>query len=531
MDQKKPIYQRFLDRIEEFGNRLPHPVILFMLLTLALILGSVVAAKLGLQVSVPLGNAEHNGFQLDDQGKVKYELQNIKNLLSADGIRFMVASFIDNFGKNPVIGMNLVAMLGMGLCEGSGFLPAFLKYVFTWVPRRGVTMMVVFFGIMAHLAADAGYVVMIPLGGVIFLALGRNPLAGLAAAFAGVAGGFAANIVPSPSDAILSGVTTAAAQLYAPGFVVPIYANYYFFATSAIILTLTGAGITEKIIEPRLGPYDGMPELRHTRPLDAAERRAVRLSLLAGLAYLAMIAALIIPWPGMTAGILCDQNTGAVFGSKAPFTLGIVMLLTFFFAVLGLTYGWLAKTFKTSREAIGCLEKTMSHMGSTIVLLIFASQFIECFKYSGLGNYLADQGANLIQGSGLQGLPAIIGFVLFVAFADLLIVGATSKWLLLSVVFVPMFMKLGYSPAFAQLTYRIGDSTSNMVSPVLSYMPLILGFFAEYRKDAGIGTVLSLMMPYSFIFMFVWLLQLVVWYLLGLPIGPGGCEIFWQPGN
>jgi aminobenzoyl-glutamate transport protein len=499
---------RFLGFIEKAGNILPHPSTLFVILAVLVLVLSAIAAGLGVSV-------EHPGTK---------EVVRAVSLLNVAGLHRILTSLVTNFTGFAPLGVVLVAMLGIAVAEGSGLISAALRAIVLSAPRRLLTVVVVFAGVMSHIASDVGYVVVIPLGAMIFLAVGRHPLAGLAAAFAGVSGGFSANLLLGPTDPTLAGLTQEAARILDKAVVVTPAANYYFMATSAVLVTIAGTWITERVIVPRFGAYTGDEKPEALTELSAAERRGLQFASLAALLFVGAILWGLVP----SGGFLRDPQTDGVL--RSPFLSGIVAVIFFGGVFVGLAYGIGARTIRNDSDMMKSMEKAMATMSLYLVLAFFASQFIAYFNWTNLGIITAVKGAELLRASGIGGIPLIITFVIVTVLLDLVLGSASAKWAVMAPVFVPMFMLLGYSPELTQAAYRIGDSVANIITPLMSYFPLVVAFAQRYDKKAGIGTIMATMMPYSVTFFVAWTLLLVVWYLLGLPLGPGA-GMFYQPGT
>lgn len=509
--KKKGLFNKFLDMIETVGNKLPHPVTLFGMFCLAIIIISELAAKSGLSVE----------FTMIDRKTLETSVQNVTavSLMNPDGLRFMFTSAVKNFTGFHPLGTVLVAMLGVGVAEGTGFISAILKKVVVNTPRKFVTAMVVFLGIMSNIASDAGYVVLVPLGAIIFLSFGRHPLAGLAAAFAGVSGGFSANLLVGTIDPLLGGISTEAAKIIDPNYSVTPMANYYFMFVSTFLIMLIGAFVTEKIVEPRLGEYKGSHDV-DVQDISKEETKGLKFAGIGTLIFMVIMGLLVVPQNA----ILRDQTTGEMFG-HSPFVGSIVLIIMMFFMIPGVAYGIGAGTVKNDKDVVKAMSKAMSTMGGYLVLSFVAAQFIVYFGYTKLGIILAAKGADFLQSIGFVGLPLILAFIVVSAFINLFIGSASAKWAIMAPVFIPMLMKLGFSPEFTQVAYRIGDSTTNIISPLMSYFAVIVAFAQKYDEEAGIGTLISTMVPYSLSFLAGWTVLLIIWYFAGFPIGVGA-EMF-----
>ncbi|HWP57543.1 MAG TPA: AbgT family transporter [Candidatus Acidoferrales bacterium] len=497
---KRSFLASALDFVERAGNRLPHPIILFAFLAGLVLIVSWVAALLGIGVGHPVTGKRIAAV----------------NLLDRQGLQNIVTKAVTNFTGFAPLGTVLVAMLGVGVAERSGLFSAALKGFIAAVPGWLITTALVFAGINASLTADAGYVILVPLGALLFNQVGRNPIAGLAAAFAGVSGGFSANIFLTPVDPLLAGLTQEAARLYDSGYIVPVTANYYFMVASTFVLTLAGVWVNNRLVEPRLGPADA-PRDDEPGALSADERRG----LAAAAIVLALEFALLLIATLPSGGMLRDTK-----GGLEPFFQGLVTLMAAGFLFLGLGYGFAAGTIKSEKDIGRMLEETMSTMGSYIALAFAASQFVAYFGWSNLGLILAISGADLLRASGISGIPLLVLFIFVCALVDLVVASASAKWAVTGPVFVPMLMIMGYSPELTQAAYRIGDSFTNIVTPLMPYMPLIIAFARRYDRNFGLGTLLAIMLPYSVTFAIVWTALLAVWLLLGIPLGPGASLVY-----
>jgi aminobenzoyl-glutamate transport protein len=502
---KDSFINRLLGVIERAGNVLPHPATLFVILAVFVVLLSAVTAWLGVSVV-------HPGTK---------EVVRAESLLNVAGLNRILTSLVTNFTGFAPLGTVLVAMLGIAVAEGSGLISAVLRAVVLSAPSRLLTFVVVFAGVMSHMASDVGYVLVIPLGAMIFLAVGRHPLAGLAAAFAGVSGGFSANLLLGPTDPLLAGLTQEAARILDKGYVVTPAANYYFMAVSAVLVAIAGTWITEKVTVPRFGEYRGDEKPEELKELSAAERRGLWMALVVTLLFIGVILWGLVP----SGGFLRDPKTNDVL--RSPFLTGIVAVIFFGGALVGLAYGIGAGTIRSDSDVMKSMEKAMSTMSLYLVLAFFAAQFVAFFNWTHLGVITAVKGAELLRASGIGGIPLIISFIVVTVLLDLVLGSASAKWAVMAPVFVPMLMLLGYSPELTQAAYRIGDSVANIITPLMSYFPLVVAFAQRYDKRAGIGTVMATMLPYSVTFFVFWTLLLIIWYLLGLPLGPGA-GIYYQ---
>ncbi len=491
--KKKGLVDSFLNIIEKGGNALPNPATLFAILALVVILISGIGGALGWSVSF----VGINGRSLKTEEMTIYT----NSLMTKEGINYIFNSMVKNFTDFAPLGTVLVAMIGIGIAERSGLIATILRKVALSTPKKMVTMMVIFLGIMSNVAADAGYVVLPPLAALIFLSFGRHPIAGLAAAFAGVSGGFSANLLIGALDPLLGGISTEAAKILDPNYVVSPSANWYFMIASTFVITILGTLVNSKIVEPRLGKYLGEEKIE-LEQITQEEKNALRI---AGIATIVVIIILIPVYFALGKNFLLS---------------GLVPAIVLFFAIPGLAYGKSIGTIKNDNDVMGMLTKSMEGMAGYIVLVFFAAQFIAYFGYTNLGTILAVKGADFLETTGIGGIPLIIGFIMIVGFLNLFMGSALAKWAILAPVFVPMLMRIGYSPEFTQLAYRIGDSTTNIISPLMSYFAMIIVFMQKYDKKSSIGTLISIMLPYSIVFMIGWSIFLAIWMLSGFPIGP-----------
>jgi aminobenzoyl-glutamate transport protein len=491
---------RVLDRIERWGNRLPHPFNLFLLFSLAVLLLSWIAHALGLSVTHPLTGKPITAV----------------NLLDRQGIQNIITKAVSNFTGFAPLGTVLVAMIGVGVAERSGLFSAALKGFVRSVPRWLITAALVFAGVNASLTVDAGYVILVPLGAVLFAQVGRHPIAGLAAAFAGVSGGFSANLFLTPVDPLLAGLTQEAARLYDKSYVVPATANYYFMIGSTFLLTLIGAAVNNWIVEPRLGDYHRHRE-QESDLLVPQEQRGLMAAGVTLLFEIVVLLFLTVP----DNALLRDAK-----GSLDPFFQGMVVLMSLGFLLPAISYGITTGTIKNNRDVGQMIDETFGTMGSYIALAFAASQFVAYFGWSNLGLIFAVTGADLLRASGLSGIPLIVLFIFVCGAIDLFVASASAKWAVIGPVFVPMLMIMGYSPELTQAAYRIGDSFTNIITPLMPYMPLVIAFAQKYEPRIGLGTLLTLMLPYSIAFAIGWTALLALWLLLGIPLGPGSGMVY-----
>ncbi len=447
------------------------------------------------------------------------------NLLSHDGIHRIILEMVDNFTGFAPLGIVLVAMLGIGVAEQSGLVHALIRLLVLNSPKHLLTFVLVFTGILSNIASDVGYVLLIPLAGVIFLAVGRHPVAGMAAAFAGVSGGFSANLALGTVDPLLAGLSQEAAQILDPSYLVNPTANYYFMVASTFLIAFTGTFITDRVVEPRLGKYDGSVEDHGEsfEKLSPAERRGLWWSLATFLFIVAVTLMGIIPENGFFRG-----TDGGLLSS--PLIRGVVAMLFITAGAMGLAYGFSTGTFKNDADVMNGMATSMKTLATYLVLVFFAAQFVAYFKWSNLGIIMAVKGAGALMSFDIGLIPLMILFILLSATINMLMGSASAKWALLAPIFIPMFMIMGYSPELSQVVYRIGDSVTNVISPMMSFFALIIAFIQKYDAKAGIGTIIATMLPYSVAFLLAWIILLVAWLLLGIPLGPDAGIHYSVPG-
>jgi len=490
---------RFLGAVERVGNALPHPATLFASMAVLVVLVSGVAHWMG-------ASAIHPGTG---------ETVQPVSLMSLHGLHLILTKMVTNFTGFAPLGTVLVSMLGIGIAERSGLIGTALRLFVLAAPRSLLTFVIVFAGVLSNTASEVGYVLLVPLGGIIFLAVGRHPIAGLAAAFAGVSGGYSANLLLGTIDPLLAGLTEEAARIIDPLYSVNPACNYYFLVGSTFFIATAGTWVTERIVIPRLGSYTGDEKPETLARLTDDEKRGLMYAAVAGIVF-----TLFLVWGTVPAdGFLRNPETGGLL--KSPFLSGIVAFLFIGAAATGIAYGWGARTIRSDGDVIEGMQKSMQTLGLYIVLVFFAAQFVAYFKWTNLGLITAIKGAEVLKASGLGNIPLMVAFVLVSAVVNLAMGSASAKWAIMAPVFVPMFMLLGYSPELVQSTYRVGDSVTNVISPLMSYFPLVVAFMRRYDAKAGIGTVVATMLPYSVAFFVVWTIVLIVWFLLGLPVGPG----------
>jgi aminobenzoyl-glutamate transport protein len=498
-NQKSNFIERMLNVIERIGNLLPHPATLFAILALLVIVLSWVISIMNISVTHP-GTGE--------------TVQAV-NLLSQEGLHKIILGMVKNFTDFAPLGTVLVAMLGIGIAEGSGLIGTSLRLLVLKAPKKLLTFVIVFAGVLSNTASEVGYVLLVPLGAMIFLSVGRHPLAGLAAAFAGVSGGYSANLLLGTIDPLLSGISEEAARIIDPTYTVNPACNYYFMFVSTFLIAGVGTWVTERFVVPRLGEYKGSEKAEAMKSLNKEEKKGLVYAALS-----ALIFTLIILWGLLPAdGFLRDVETQSVL--KSPFMKGIVAFLFVGAAFAGIAYGVGSKSFKNDSDVIKGMSKAMETLGAYIVLVFFAAQFVAYFNWTNIGIIVAVNGASVLQSSGLGPIPLMLAFVVISSLINLVMGSASAKWAIMAPVFIPMFMILNFSPEFVQAAYRVGDSATNIISPMMSYFALIIAFMQRYDKNAGIGTLIATMIPYTIVFLISWSMLLIIWILLDIPVGPG----------
>jgi aminobenzoyl-glutamate transport protein len=526
---------RLLALVEWLGNLLPHPVTLFALFALVVVLISGLAAGLDFQVEDPR--------PVGTKGRSEDGVIRAVSLLSGEGFRRIIDNLVANFVGFAPLGTVLVALLGVGVAERSGLLSSVIRLVVLAAPPWLVTVALVMAGVLSNTASEMGYVVIVPMGAAIFHGLGRHPLAGLAAAFAGVSGGYSANLLIGTVDPLLAGITQEAARLIDVQYTVHPAVNWYFMIVSTFLITAVGSWVTLVVVEPRLGPYTLTPAGgeptgvtdQQLRPLEDREWQgllaasAVAAALLLGLIWLsgpAWLHGLLGSWPGF--GVLRNPQTGGLLDSSL--LRGVVAFIFVGFLVPGFVYGRWVGTIRNDRELIEAMADAMRSMGLYIVLVFFAAQFVKYFEWTNLGSILAVLGADWLRWLQLDNAAVFVPFILMCCFVNLMLGSASAQWAVTAPIFVPMLMLVGYSPEIIQAAYRIGDSSTNVITPMMSYFGIIYACASRYDSKLGMGTLISTMLPYSVAFAVSWMLLFYVWVFgLGLPVGPGSPTYYLPP--
>ena len=538
-----------LGKIEEIGNKVPHPAMIFVYLIVFVILLSTVLAFFGVGITeemlVPaepdavsvnyLAGPDEAAYQLPADYAPDYVVQEvtttIRPLLSIDGIRFIFTSFVNNFAGFSVVSVIFVAMIGVGVAEEAGMMGALIRKLVAVAPGSLLTFIIILIGGLSSVATDAGYLILIPLGAAAFLSVGKNPVAGVAAAYAGVSAAFSVNILLAPLDALLTEMTNEAIGIVNPGQTITITANFFFSAVSTVLMAAVMTLITIKLIEPRLGKYDpaaalgavpgeGGPDI--VTPDDgpvvdeAAEARGLSYALRGFLAGIVVILLLTVP-PGAP---LRHPETGELIG-QTPFMDSLIFIISMLFLVAGIGYGRGAGTIKSSNDVINGITKTFASLAGLVFILLLISQFIGLFNWSQLPIVIAGAMAHALESASVPPIVLLIGMILAICVLDIIIPGSLPKWAIFAPIFVPLFMRLGIAPQTVLAAYRIGDSPINVITPLMVYLPFIVIVAQRYDKSVGIGTIIALMIPYTFIILITWIIFFVIWWALGIPLGPG----------
>ena len=538
----RSFYERMLDGIERAGNRVPHPAMIFVGLIVIVIVASQIMHWAGVSSTTEVakppaeqvqerqdGGSQYPSYDIpgEHQPPTSYQIhkETIKaqGLLTGSGVRFIFTSFTKNFQEFVALTLILVVMIGVGLSEEAGLIGALVRKLVAVSPPATLAFVIVLIGVLSSIASDAGYLVLIPLGAAAFMSIGRHPLAGIAAGFAGVSAGFGVNFLITPTDAVLTEIGNDAIHLVDPHRSIDLTHNLWFGIGSTIMLSLLGAFITARIVERRLGRYDRAAA--GTGPADpvedapvvapADEARGLRFALLGFLAVVVVIA-LLTAIPGAP---LRNPETGSVIGDS-PFMESLVFMISLVFFVAGYAFGRGAGTIKTSTDVINAIVKQWGTLVGLLFLFLLISQFLAYFNYSNIPALAAAGIGHALEGVHIPAIWLLILFIGIVTVVNLILSGAIPKWAIFAPIFIPVFLKLNVNPATVVAAYRIGDSPTNVITPAMAYLPLVVVFCQRYQKDAGLGTVISLMLPYAVIFAVVWTLFFVVWYLIGIPFGP-----------
>ncbi|MBA2692678.1 MAG: AbgT family transporter [Rubrobacter sp.] len=499
---RRGFLERFLDFVERAGNRLPHPFMIFVYLALITVLLSWIVSLFGVSFTDPA-----SGDTLE-----------IQSLVSGAGVEYILTSTVTNFVEFPPLGTVLIIILGIGVAQRVGLIEAVMKKTIMNAPPSLITYAVVLSGILGNLASDAAFIVIPPLAALVFLGVGRHPLAGLAAGFAAAGAGFSANFFITSTDALLSGISTSVVQSVAEDVVVTPVSNWFFMIASVPVLVIAGVFITERIVEPRLGAYDPEAgdgsEIETMEELSPAENRGLRNTLIATVVYVVLLAAAVFP----SGSPFRNEDGGLV---PSPLLDGVVPIIFVFFIAVALAYGVTVGEIETPADIPRLMGETIASMAGFIVLIFAAAQFLAYFEYSNLSTWIAVSGAGFLESINLTGLPILFGFIFVTAILSFVIYSGSALWAILAPIFIPLFFLLDYNPAYVQAAYRIADSSTNVLTPLNPYVPLVLAFIQQYDRRAGFGTLFSMMLPYTVVFLVLWTLLFAIWAILGLPVGPG----------
>lgn len=532
---------KMLDGIERLGNKVPNPVMMFLYLILLVAALSLVLSWVGVSVTdevvTPVNKAELHDLRDALGGSVvPYDVRTntpveipeyttrvqtfeIRNMLSVDGLRFVFSSFVDNFAAFGVVAVTLVAMAGVGVAEKAGMMGALIRKLVKVAPKGALAFILILVGVVSSIATDAGYLILIPLGAAAYLSVGRHPIAGLAAAFAGVSAIFGVNLIITPVDSMLTEITNEAIRL-AGGEPITITANFYFGIVSSILMAVVAAVITTRMIEPRLGPYDPSAgdgsgdtdgEVDHD-----AEARGLRYAKWGLVGVVVGVLAMTLP-PGAP---LRDAASGAIIGNT-PFMASLIFVIALAFLICGYCYGKGAGTLTTSGEAIGAIGETYAGLGGLLLMFLMIAQFIAFFNYTNMPRVIAVQMAHLLERANVSGILLLVGLILVIVILNFILPGVVPKWAIFAPVFIPIFLRLDVAPQTVLAAYRVGDSPTNVLTPLMVYFPFIVTIARRYDKEAGIGSIIALMIPYALIIMVAWIALFVVWIALGIPLGPG----------
>jgi len=497
--------ERFLRKVEIAGNKLPHPWLFFVYL-IAIVL-AIAHFLDGVTFTIP-------GTE---------DVKTVVSLLNADGLRYMIENMVDNFINFPPIGLVIPVAIGVGICEHAGLFDAAIVKLVGSVPSSVITAVFIFAAINSNIASDARYAIIIPVGATLYLSLGRNPLLGIIAGYAGASAALSCNLMIVGLDATLAGITQKASQIipHTTGALSHAACNWYFMIASTFLLTIVGTYVTERVVAPMLEKDDKRTISSHANhgneiKISDEQQKGLKYAAITFAIYMLLLLILTVP----AGALLRNPETGTIL-PKSPLMAGLIPIATVLFIAIGIAYGIGAKTITSSHDIGKFMSKGVSTMSSFLVLAFFCAQFTDYFKVTNLATYIAIVGANLLKSINLTGIPLLIIVVLFVSFINIFVGSSTAKWAMLAPIIVPMLGLLGYAPAFSQAIYRVGDSVTNTINPLSTYYPYVIAIMQKYDPDAGIGTTIAYQIPYAIFFMVFWTLLLVVWYYLGLPFGPG----------
>lgn len=519
MNKKEGFVTKTLKKLEKIGNKLPSPATMFFILSVAIIAISFIAEALKLSVT----------YEVVSQGEIIIESAQAKSLLSADGWNYITTNMIKNFKDFYALGVVLVIMLMVGVAQGSGLLKTLIYYIAKITPPAMITPMVAFIGIMLSVASSTGYVVLIPLAAILYKEIGRHPISGIAVAFAATSAGWGANLLIAPNDPALAEITQKAVNMINPDYVVQATANWYAAAASVILLTGIIVLVDKYLVSPLFKDYKNTEAKQETvKELTVDEKRGLRYASISAMIYVGAVLFVLITgaFGGFGKFVYTINDAGNYTLIKSPFLIGIIVYMGLLFLIPGIFYGIGAKTIRSEKDVIAMMEESIRGLAPFIVIIFFASLFTSYFTYTNLGQILAVSGAELLQSLNLTGIGILVVFALLMAFLNLFLAVDIAKWTIIAPIFVPLFYQLGYAPELTQMFYRIGDSSSNTIAPLMPFFPLILSIMKKYDPKAGMGTLVSTMFPYTAVIFIVWIIFMVAWVLLGIPVGPGVINIF-----
>ncbi|WP_275425702.1 AbgT family transporter [Arthrobacter alpinus] len=531
---------RFLNSIERLGNKIPNPTIMFVYLIAFVAVLSAILSWANVKVTdtvmtpvpteqlqqlndslggtlVPFDTSTGLAVTLPDY-TVSEQTFAARSLLSADGVQVFFSSFVDNFAAFSVVAVVLIAMGGVGVAEHAGLMAALIRKIVNVAPRWSLAFILIFVGVISSVASDAGYLILIPLSAAAFLSVGRHPLAGMAAAFAGVGAIFGVNLLITPTDSMMTEITNEAlGNIGAQPLAVT--ANFYFGIVCSVVLALVAVLVTVKIVEPRLGKYEMSDPLAADAEGEidaAAEARGLRFALWSFLVVVLGVLAISLP-PGAP---LRDTETGELIGAT-PFMASLIFIISLAFLICGIFYGIGAKTLRGGDEVVGAISKTFASLGGLLVMFLMIAQFIALFNWTNLPTIAAVEAAQLLERASIPAVLLLIAFILVIFLLDIILPGLVPKWAIFAPIFLPIFASLDVAPQTLLAAYRVGDSPMNVLTPLMVYMPFIVTIAQRYKKDAGIGTVIALMIPYALWILVAWIGIFGAWFLLGIPWGPG----------
>jgi aminobenzoyl-glutamate transport protein len=526
-----------LDLVERLGNKVPHPVLMFLYLIVLVMVLSHVLSLLGVSVTdtiavpdevpvipdyyedstQPILEPDAGDLDYEDGWHIEEVTIPVESLLSTEGIRFVFTSFVANFAGFGVVAVTFVALMGAGVAESSGLMAALIRGLVAASPRRLLSLILILVGVLSSIASDAGYLILIPLGAAAFFSVGRHPLAGMAACFAGVGAIFAVNPILGPIDAMVTEITNEALGIIGAE-PISIIANYWFSLASSVLIAVVAYVVTERVIEPRLGTYTGTPDAGPAGDaIDAAaEARGLRWALFAFLGFLAIVLLITVP----EGSALRDPETGDIIGTT-PFMDSLLFIIAMFFLVSGIGFGYGARTFRSANDVIAAVTKTFAGLAGLVFMLLMISQFIAFFNYTNMPDVLGIVLAEFLEASGIGALPLLVAMIVIIIALDVVIPGVVPKWAIFAPILVPLFVQLGVPAQTLLAAYRVGDSPMNVVTPLMVYLPFVVTIAQRYDRSAGIGTIIALMLPYVIAIGVAWIILFVVWFIAGIPVGPG----------